>query len=78
MQDTKAEHLRAADRSLCYPRGTVGLGLLCKQGRDLSLEVYIDSDFTGFVVDRRSTNGYCSFLCGNFIIWKSKKPSIVC
>lgn len=43
----------------------------------MSLEVYTDSDYVGSVSDRRSTSGYCAFLGGNLVTWKSKKQPVV-
>ena len=40
-------------------------------------EAYTDADYAGSVVDRRSTSGYCTFLGGNFVTWRSKNQSMV-
>ena len=42
----------------------------------MTLEAYIDVDYTRSVVDRRSTSGYCTFLGGNLVTW-SKKQNVV-
>lgn len=38
---------------------------------------YCDADWAGDVTDRRSTTGYCMFVGGNLVTWKSKKQSVV-
>ncbi|RDY00757.1 Copia protein, partial [Mucuna pruriens] len=43
----------------------------------LSMKIYIDADYTGSVVDQRSTFGCCIFLGGNLVIWRSKKQNMV-
>ncbi|RVW65650.1 Retrovirus-related Pol polyprotein from transposon RE1 [Vitis vinifera] len=40
-------------------------------------EVYSDADWAGNIIDRRSTSGYCSFVWGNLVTWRSKKQSVV-
>ena len=37
------------------------------------LEAYIDVDYVGYVVDKRSTTRYCTFLVVNLVTLKSKK-----
>ncbi|AES66775.1 hypothetical protein MTR_2g081480 [Medicago truncatula] len=37
--------------------------LLFKRGGNLTMEAYTYVDFASFVSDRRSTSGYCTFLC---------------
>lgn len=34
-------------------------------------------DWTGSISDRRSTFGYCSFVWGNLVTWRSKKQAVV-
>ncbi|XP_019100868.1 PREDICTED: uncharacterized protein LOC109132874 [Camelina sativa] len=44
-------------------------------GRNEKTELvgYFDADYAGDREDRRSTTGYCTFLGGNLVTWKSKK-----
>jgi len=35
------------------------------------------ADWTGSLEDRRSTSRYCTFVGGNLVSWRSKKPSVV-
>ena len=51
--------------------------ILFKKGETLTLEAYTDADYSGSVVDRRSTSGYCTFLRGNLVTWRSKKQNVV-
>ncbi|RVX13093.1 Exocyst complex component SEC5B [Vitis vinifera] len=41
------------------------------------IKAYINTDWVGFLVDRRSMTGYCSFVGGNLIIWRSKKQAVM-
>jgi len=50
---------------------------LFKRNGNVSLEAYTDANYVGSIVDRRSTTGYCSFLGGNLVTWKSKKKNMV-
>ena len=51
--------------------------MLFKKNNTLALEAYTDADYAGFLVDRRSTTGYCTFLGGNLVTWRSKKQNVV-
>ena len=39
------------------------------------MSMYMDADWGGSPIDRRSTTGYCAFLGGNLITWRSKKQA---
>jgi hypothetical protein len=77
MHDPHERHLQAVDRILQYLKANPGRGLLFKKNEQLSMEVYTDADYAGSVIDRRSTTGYCMFLGGNLVTWRSKKQNVV-
>ena len=52
-------------------------GPLLKKNDTLALEAYTDANYAGSIVHRRSTTGYCTFLRGNLVTWKSKKQNVV-
>ena len=70
-------HLEAIYRILRYLKSTPGKGLLFKKNDQRGVEVYTDADWAGSVTDRRSTSGYCTFVWGNLVTWKSKKQCVV-
>ena len=41
------------------------------------MEAFTDADWAGSVDDRRSTSGYCTFIGGNLVTWRSKKQTVV-
>jgi len=41
------------------------------------LNVFQMLNWAGSKVDRRSTTGYCIFVGGNLVSWRSKKQSVV-
>ncbi|XP_047172331.1 uncharacterized mitochondrial protein AtMg00810-like [Vigna umbellata] len=77
MHEPKESHLQAAYKILHYLKGTHGKEILFKKNEKLNLEAYTDVDYAGPLIDRRSTTGYCTFLGGNLVIWKSKKQNVV-
>ena len=60
-----------------YLKGTKNIGLWYDRNSTLILNAYIDSDFAGCKLDRKSTNGACQFLGSNLISWFSKKQNYV-
>ena len=77
MHTPRVSHLHAVHRVLRFLKGTIGRGLLFRRHSILNLEVYTDADYAGSVVDCRSISGYCTFLGGNLITWRSKKQKVV-
>ena len=41
------------------------------------IECFSDADWVGSKEDRRSTSGWCVFVGGNLVSWKSKKQNII-
>ena len=73
MHDPREPHLQAAYRVLHYLKGNPEKGILFKKNNTLTLEAYTNADYAGSLVNRRSTIGYCTFLGGNLVTWRSKK-----
>jgi len=71
------QHWVALEQILCYLKGTVGKGVVYMNHGHLDIESFSDADWAGSKTDRRSTSGFCVFLGGNLIAWKSKKQSVV-
>ena len=77
MHSPRNSHFQAANRVLRYLKGTTGLGLTYRKVGRIDLTLYTDSDFAGSRMDYRSTTGYCTFLGGNLVTWRSKKQNLI-
>ena len=77
MHDPKERHLQAINKILQYLKTSPGRGLLFKRNEKLKVEVYTDANYAGSVIDMKSTSGYCMFLGGNLVTWKSKKQNVL-
>lgn len=77
MNNPSEEHMEAVFRILRYLKSDPGKGLFFRKMTRRSIEVFTDADWAGSVTDRRSTSGYCSFVWGNLVTWRSKKQSVV-
>ena len=72
------EHMTAVYRILRYLKKTPGRGLFfAKQDGLRDIQLYTDSDWGGSKTDRRSTTGYCTYVWGNLVTWRSKKQPVV-
>jgi Reverse transcriptase (RNA-dependent DNA polymerase) len=76
MHAPKTPHLDAINRILRYLKGTPGKGIWMKNNGTNDLYGYSDADWTGSF-DRKSTTGFCTFVGGNLVTWKSKKQNVV-
>jgi hypothetical protein len=77
MHDPRSGHLDVVNRILRYLKGCPGKGILFSNHGHLRVEGYTDADWAGCLDDRRSTSGYCMFVGGNLVSWRSKKQSVV-
>lgn len=77
MNSPREKHLQMVYKILRYLKSTPGQGLFFKKGEKSTIEVYTDADWAGCIEDRKSTSGYCTFVWGNLVTWKSKKQKVV-
>ncbi|XP_013589286.1 PREDICTED: uncharacterized protein LOC106297627 [Brassica oleracea var. oleracea] len=77
MQAPKVHHWNMVERILRYLREAPGQGVWMGCNRSTEIVGYCDADWAGDRVDRRSTTGYCTFIGGNLVTWKSKKQKVV-
>ncbi|XP_049358591.1 uncharacterized mitochondrial protein AtMg00810-like [Solanum verrucosum] len=77
MSSPTIKHWEALAQILCYLKGAPGLGILYSNSDHTCVECFADADYTGSKIDRRSTTGYCVFVRGNLVSWRSKKQSVV-
>ena len=77
MQNPSIDHWNAVMRILRYLKKAPGQGLLYEDKGNTRVFGYCDANWAGSPMDRRSTMGYCVFLGGNIVSWKSKKQNIV-
>ena len=76
MSSPTVDHWAAVKWILCYLKGAPGRGVLYSNHEHNRLECFTDADRLGSK-DIRSTKGYCVFVGGNLVSWKSKKHSVV-
>ena len=77
MSDPKEEHMEAVKRILRFFKFTPGAGLIFRKNQDRSVKIYTDASWAGELIDRRSVSGYCSYVWGNLVTWRSKKQVVV-
>ncbi|XP_028087207.1 uncharacterized protein LOC114287942 [Camellia sinensis] len=77
MHDPCVPHSDAVYRILRYLKSAPGKGILFSNHGHLRLEAFTDADWAGSIDDRRSTFGYCAFVGGNLVTWRSKKQGVV-
>lgn len=68
---------KAAKRILSYLKGTKEAAISYGIKKELILTGYVDADWAGDKLDRKSTSGYVFTLAGGAISWKSKKQNCV-
>ncbi|KAK5794891.1 hypothetical protein PVK06_036141 [Gossypium arboreum] len=77
MHSPMEEHEEAVFRILRYLKSSPGKGFFFKKSEQRGIEAYTDADWAGSITDKRSTSGYCTFVWGNLVTWRSKKQTVV-
>jgi hypothetical protein len=77
MHSPKEIHYNAAVRLLRFLKGSPGKGILFRTEGNSRIEAYVDADWAGCNIDRKSTSGWCIYVFGNLVSWRSKKQSVV-
>ncbi|CAL8090944.1 unnamed protein product [Prunus armeniaca] len=77
MHSPQSTHLQAVKRILHYLKGSIGCGILMRKNGNNQIIGYSNVDWVGCQIDRKSNTGYCTFVGGNLVTWKSKKQSVV-
>ena len=71
------KHLAALEQIFCYLKGTPGLGIIYSNNGYTRIECFADAEWARSKIDRRSTTGYCVFVGGNLVSWRSKKQIVI-
>ena len=77
MTDLRHVHLTDAKHILRYLRGTIDYGIKYEASQKINLEGYVDSDWAGSAIDKKSTSGCCFSMGSGVISWFSRKQSCV-
>ena len=77
MHSSMKSHLEVVYKILRYLKGSPRRGLFFKKSDSKKIEIYTDVDWAGSTDDRKSTTGYCTYVWGNLVTWRSKKQSVV-
>ncbi|GJZ46651.1 ribonuclease H-like domain-containing protein [Tanacetum coccineum] len=68
-------HLKIALKVLRYLKGSPGKGVHIIRCPKVSLETFVDADWAKCLITRKSVTGFCLFLNGSLVSWKSKKQN---
>ncbi|GKB32917.1 integrase [Tanacetum coccineum] len=77
VSDPRQPHMDAANRVLCYLKGTPGQGILIPRDGGTNLLAYCDSDWLGCPMTRRSEQLTTFYLGGLLVSGRPKKQSVV-
>ncbi|KAL0313066.1 UNVERIFIED_CONTAM: Retrovirus-related Pol polyprotein from transposon RE1 [Sesamum radiatum] len=70
-------HWKAALHIVRYLKGSPALGIFFPSSSSFELTAYCDADWASCPDSRRSLSGFCIFLGGALVSWKTKKQSTV-
>ncbi|GKB00597.1 hypothetical protein Tco_0828590 [Tanacetum coccineum] len=72
----KTSHLHAVKRIFRYLKGQPKLGLWYPRDSPFDLEAFLDSDYAGASLDRKSTTRGCQFLGKRLISWQNRSDDV--
>jgi hypothetical protein len=75
--EPRCVHLVATKHVMWYLKCTMDYGLSYDAEHNFTLSGYIDADWVGSIVDRKSTSGCCFILGSAMISWQSRKQSSI-
>jgi len=70
---SKESHLIVVKCNIKYLKGTVGMGLWYSKTGQFFMMSFLDADYAGCRVDRKSTSETCQLLGNYLVLWSSKK-----
>ena len=71
--DPRHVHLTTAKHIPRYLKGIIDYGLKYEVNQKINLEGYVDLDWAGSAIDRKSTSGCCFSMGSGVISWFSRK-----
>lgn len=77
MSAPKVEHWVAAKCVLRYVKSTPNFGILYSKSKDPRLVGFTDSDWEGYVTEKKSTSEYVFSLGTSAVTWTSKKQQAI-
>ena len=77
MSSPRTAHWDAVCHILKYLKWAPGYGIKYQNHGHHNVEGFTDADYDGDPTSRRPTTGYCVFMGGNLVSWRSKKQSVV-
>ncbi|GAV82300.1 hypothetical protein CFOL_v3_25752 [Cephalotus follicularis] len=77
MQTPTEGSMELVHRILRYLKSCPSRGILMENNGHSNIDAFSDADWAGCPFDRRSRIGFCTFVGGNLVTWKSKKQNVV-
>ena len=77
MHEPRKVHWTGVFHVLSYVKGVPGKGLVYRKNGHTRIMTYSDSGYAEDREDRKSTSGFCTYVRGKLVTWRSKKQNVV-
>lgn len=77
MHEPRTVHWQGAFHVLVYAKNNPGQGLIYERHDHLRVEAFSNSGYASDKGDGKSISGYCIYVGGNLVTWRSKKQNVV-